>query len=235
MKCIINIYCIFELMKKINFLIIILSTFIFNGQNIPKGFVYLKNIAPSIKVELKYFSNNNFIGNPIDGYNSNAAIVSLEAANSLKKIQKEVLKKGLHLKIFDAYRPQQAVDQFVAWAKVLNDTLMKKEYYPDVAKSDLFKQGYIASKSGHSRGSTVDITLVNSKTGKELDMGSKYDFFGIQSHPFFKGISKKQRDNRMLLRKVMLEQNFTPYKNEWWHFTLRNEPFPNSYFNFFVN
>ena len=180
-------------MKKIIFFIIILSTIIFNGQNIPKNFVYLENVAPSITYNLQYLSSNNFIGKPIDGYKSHCLIISLETANMLKKIQQEVLKKGLGLKIFDAYRPQQAVDHFVTWAKVLNDTLMKKEYYPNVHKTELFKQGFIASKSGHSRGSTVDITLVNSKTGKELDMGSTYDFFGVQSHPFFKGITKKQK------------------------------------------
>jgi D-alanyl-D-alanine dipeptidase len=212
-----------------------LSTFVFNGQKIPEGFVYLENIAPSINAELQYLSNNNFIGKPIDGYKSNCTIMTLEAANSLKKIQKEILKKGICLKILDAYRPQQAVDQFVTWAKVLNDTLMKKQYYPTVPKAELFKQGYIASKSGHSRGSTVDITLVHSKTGIELDMGSTYDFFGIQSHPFFKGISKRQKKNRMLLRKVMLDNGFVPYENEWWHFTLKKEPFPSTYFNFFIN
>jgi D-alanyl-D-alanine dipeptidase len=222
-------------MKKIICFIIILSTLIFHGQNMPKEFVYLEEIAPSITVTLQYLSHNNFIGKPIDGYKSNCLILSLKTANVLKIIQQEVSKKGLSLKIFDGYRPQQAVNHFVRWAKVLNDTLMKEKYYPTVPKSKLFKQGYIASKSSHSRGSTVDITLVNSKTGKELDMGSTYDFFGIQSHPFFKGITKRQKENRMLLRKVMLDNEFTPYKNEWWHFTLKNEPFPNTYFNFFVN
>jgi len=222
-------------MKKTILFLIFFYPLIFSSQKLPKGFVYLENIAPSIKGELRYLSNNNFIGKPIEGYKSNCLIVSLEAANLLKKIQHEVLKKGLSLKIFDAYRPQQAVDHFVEWAKTLNDTLMKRQYYPTVAKSKLFKQGYIASKSGHSRGSTVDITLVNSKTSKELDMGSAYDFFGIQSHPFFKGISKKQQKNRMLLRKVMLQNGFKPYENEWWHFTLKKEPFPKTYFNFFIN
>ena len=222
-------------MKKIICFVIFLYPLIFNGQKLPEGFVYLENIAPSVKIELRYLSDNNFIGKPIDGYKRNCLIVTLETANLLKKIQQEVLKKGLHLKIFDAYRPQQAVDHFVKWAKILNDTIKKRFYYPTVAKSELFKQGYIASKSGHSRGSTVDITLVNFKTNKELDMGSTYDFFGIQSHPFFKGISKKQRENRMLLRKVMLKNGFKPYENEWWHFTLIKEPFPKTYFNFFVN
>ncbi len=136
------------------------------------------------------------------------------------------------LKLFDAYRPQQAVNHFVRWAKVLNDTLMKQSYYPDVPKSELFKRGYIASKSGHSRGSTVDLTLIDLDTGNELDMGSPYDFFGVQSHPFYKKITDKQRKNRMLLRRVMLKNGFKPYENEWWHFTLRDEPFPNQYFDF---
>jgi D-alanyl-D-alanine dipeptidase len=222
-------------MKKIMFFVLFLYPLIFSGQRLPKGFVYLESIAPSIKIELRYLSDNNFIGKPIEGYQSNCLIVSLETANLLKKIQQEVLKKGLNLKIFDGYRPQQAVDHFVKWAKILNDTLMKRHYYPTVAKSELFKQGYIASKSGHSRGSTVDITLVNSKTSKELDMGSAYDFFGIQSHPFFKGISKKQKENRILLREVMLQNGFKPYENEWWHFTLKEEPFPETYFNFSIN
>ncbi|MFT6959482.1 MAG: D-alanyl-D-alanine dipeptidase [Polaribacter sp.] len=222
-------------MKNIIFFLTLLCTLIFSGQELPQGFAYLENIAPSIKIELRYLSDNNFIGKPIEGYKSNCLIVSLETADLLKKIQQEALKKGFTLKIFDAYRPQQAVDQFVKWAKILNDTLMKRHYYPAVAKSELLKQGYIASKSGHSRGSTVDITLINTKTEKELDMGSAYDFFGIQSHPFFKGISKKQKENRMLLRTMMVDNGFQPYANEWWHFTLKKEPFPKTYFNFCIN
>ncbi|AUC85121.1 peptidase M15 [Polaribacter sp. ALD11] len=222
-------------MKKLILFILLGISFVNFSQNIPKGFVYLDSIVPSIEIELRYLSSNNFIGKPIDGYKSNCIIVSSEAAKLLKKIQQELLKKGLGLKIFDAYRPQQAVNHFVKWAKVLNDTLMKNQYYPNVSKSKLFKQGYIASKSGHSRGSTVDLTIINSKTGKELDMGSSYDFFGTQSHYSYKNISKKQKENRMLLRKIMLANNFKPYENEWWHFTLRNEPFRNTYFNFLVN
>lgn len=196
------------------------------------GFVYISDIDSSIKKELRYLSKNNFIGKPIDGYKNNCIIVTKETALALQKVQKELLKKGLSLKIFDAYRPQQAVNHFVRWAKVLEDTLMKKEYYPNVPKKELFKRGYIASKSGHTRGSTVDLTIIDLKTNKELDMGSPYDFFGIQSHPFYKNITKKQKENRMLLRQVMLTNNFKPYENEWWHFTLRNEPYPKKYFNF---
>ena len=201
-------------------------------QHKPDDFVYLLDLEPSIKIELRYFSNNNFIGQPIDGYHRSTIIVSKPTAIALQKVQNDLEKKGLGLKIFDAYRPQQAVNHFVRWAKVLNDTLMKQSYYPDVPKSELFKRGYIASKSGHSRGSTVDLTLIDLDTGNELDMGSPYDFFGVQSHPFYKKITDKQRKNRMLLRRVMLKNGFKPYENEWWHFTLRDEPFPNQYFDF---
>ncbi|PQJ80871.1 peptidase M15 [Polaribacter porphyrae] len=202
------------------------------SQELVKGFVYLADVDSSIKSELRYFSNQNFIGKPIDGYKNNCVIVTKETAKVLKIIQKKLLKEGLSLKIFDAYRPQQAVDHFVKWAKELNDTLMKKEFYPKVPKSELFKRGYIASKSGHTRGSTVDLTIVNIKTGKELDMGSPYDFFGAKSHPFYRKITEKQKENRMLLRRIMLKNGFNPYDNEWWHFTLKNEPFPKTYFNF---
>ncbi|KOY52898.1 M15 family metallopeptidase [Polaribacter dokdonensis] len=219
------------MIKKICFILLLYSTSYFS-QDLAKGFIYLSDIDSSIQSELRYYSNNNFIGKPIDGYKNDCVILTKQTALALKKIQTELKKQGLSLKIFDAYRPQKAVDHFVKWAKVLNDTLMKKEYYPSLPKSELFKQGYIASKSGHTRGSTVDLTIINIKTGKELDMGSPYDFFGVQSHPFHENISKTQKENRMLLRKVMLAQNFIPYKNEWWHFTLSNEPFRNQYFNF---
>ncbi|MCL4124908.1 UNVERIFIED_CONTAM: hypothetical protein GTU68_037114 [Idotea baltica] len=198
----------------------------------PKGFVYLSDVDASIKSELRYFSNNNFIGKKIDGYMNDCVIVSKETAENLKKIQTILLEKNLSLKVFDAYRPQQAVDHFVKWAKILNDTLMKQEYYPKIPKSQLFNLGYIASKSGHTRGSSIDLTIVDVKTNKELDMGSPYDFFGVQSHPFYKNINQKQQKNRILLRDIMLKNGFKPYKNEWWHFTLKNEPYPNTYFNF---
>ena len=202
------------------------------GQKLPDGFIYLSDVDKTIQIELRYFSHNNFIGKPIDGYHKNCIIVAKKSGEALIKAQQTLLKQGLSLKIFDAYRPQQAVNNFVRWAKVLEDTLMKRTYYPNVPKSTLFKRGYIASKSGHSRGSTVDLTIVNIKTGKELDMGSPFDFFGVKSHSLSKNISKEQKKNRMLLRTIMIKNNFRPYKNEWWHFTLRNEPFPSTYFNF---
>ena len=203
-----------------------------SSQTLPQGFSYVSEIDATIKKELRYGTSNNFIGKPIDGYNSNSLIITEETAKSLKIIQQELLQKELSLKIFDGYRPQKAVNHFVRWVQVLKDTLMKAQYYPKVKKNNLLKNGYIAERSGHSRGSTIDLTIINIKTGKALDMGSAYDFFGIQSHPLYKNISKKQKNNRMLLRNIMLNHGFKPYKNEWWHFTLKKEPFPNTYFTF---
>tara|TARA_B110000091_G_scaffold186056_1_gene206282 strand:- start:214 stop:882 length:669 start_codon:yes stop_codon:yes gene_type:complete len=212
--------------------LLFLISFVASAQSLPKGFVYLSNIDASIQKELRYFTNNNFIGQPINGYYKDVVIISEETARALQKAQQYFLKESLSLKIFDAYRPQQAVDHFVKWAKDLKDTLRKQDYYPSVPKSQLFIQGFIASKSGHTRGSTVDLTLVNLKTNQEVDMGSAYDFFGKASHPYNKEITEIQQKNRMLLRTVMLKNGFQPYENEWWHFTLKKEPFPKTYFNF---
>lgn len=219
-------------MKKFLFFTALNFCFVLNAQKLPKGFVYLSDVDVTIQKELRYLTNNNFIGKPINGYISDCVIVSKPTAKALKTIQAKLKKEGLSLKIFDAYRPQQAVDHFVRWAKVLNDTLMKEQYYPNMPKSQLFKLGFIASKSGHTRGSTVDVTIVDLKTGDELDMGSPYDFFGVRSHPFYRKISEKQKENRMLLRRMMLKNGFKPYDNEWWHFTLKDEPYPKTYFNF---
>ena len=205
-----------------------------SSQTLPKGFSYVSEIDATIKKELRYATSNNFIGKPIDGYLKDSLIISTPAAKALKKIQTKLMLSGLSLKIFDAYRPQQAVDHFVRWAKVMNDTLMKKLYYPDVQKSELFTLGFIASKSGHTRGSTVDLSIVDVKTNKEVDMGSSYDFFGEKSHPFYKKITEAQMKNRMLLRTIMIKNGFIPYDNEWWHFTLKDEPYPTTYFNFLI-
>ena len=172
------------------------------------------------------------MGVPVDGYIEPVLITSTKTANALKKVQDQLLKKGLSLKIFDAYRPQSAVNHFVRWAKIPSDTLTKQQYYPKLNKRNLFKLGYIATRSGHSRGSSVDLTIVNLKTNEELDMGSPYDFFGNISHVKHSKLTPKQKANRMLLRNVMLTHGFKPYSYEWWHFTLRNEPFPKKYFDF---
>jgi D-alanyl-D-alanine dipeptidase len=200
--------------------------------SIPDFFVDVSKELPSVELEIRYFSENNFIGSVIEGYKAPKAYLTKQAFSKLVLAQQEFLRLGYRIKIFDAYRPQRAVDHFVRWAKDEKDTLMKSQFYPNVAKKDLFKLDYIASKSGHSRGSTLDLTLVNIKTGKEIDMGSSYDYFGKISWPFAKAISENQKENRMLLRRIMLVNGFKPYVCEWWHFTLKNEPYPETYFNF---
>jgi len=204
------------------------------AQKKPINFSYLSDIDKSIQVDLRYLGTNNFIGKPINGYHSNCVIMTKKTAIALRKIQHKIQKDNLSLKIFDAYRPQEAVNHFVAWSKITEDTLQKQEYYPKIPKKHLFKEGYIATKSGHSRGSTIDVTLVDTNTGKELDMGSNYDFFGEESNTYYKNITSAQKKNRLLLRKIMIDNGFKPYNKEWWHFTLLNEPFKNRYFNFSV-
>ncbi|SNR32232.1 M15 family metallopeptidase [Lutibacter flavus] len=219
--------------KYLIILTVIFLNFNLNAQVID-GFIYVTNEIPTIKVELRYFSKNNFVGEKIDGYHSNTPILTKEAAKALKKVQKILAEKNLSIKIYDAYRPQQAVNHFWKWAKNVNDTLMKHEFYPNVAKKDLFKEEYIATRSRHSSGSTVDITLIDLTTNKDLDMGTPYDFFGPESWVDFNGVSKEQKENRDLLQSVMLANGFRNYPKEWWHFTLKNEPFKNIYFDFEV-
>ena len=139
---------------------------------------------------------------------------------------------GYQLKIFDAYRPATAVRHFVLWGIEDQDLRMKPFFYPDLEKQELFSKGYIAKQSSHSRVSAVDLTLLDMQTGKEVDMGSPFDFFSEISHPDYKGITPEQYDNRMLLRKVMMRHGFEPYDCEWWHFVLKDEPYPDTYFDF---
>ncbi|MCF7560374.1 M15 family metallopeptidase [Sabulilitoribacter multivorans] len=199
---------------------------------LPEGFVYVKDIIPDLEVELRYNTSNNFVGKPITGYHSKRLILTVETAKALKLVHQDLQQQNLCLKVYDGYRPQQAVNHFVKWARDLNDTINKHIFYPKVKKRDLFKEGYIASKSGHSRGSTVDLTIIDGNTGKPLDMGSIYDFFGEQSWVDYEHITDKQKVNRHLLQAVMMKYGFRNYPKEWWHFTLRGEPFPDTYFNF---
>ncbi|MBQ7739899.1 MAG: M15 family metallopeptidase [Eubacterium sp.] len=195
-------------------------------------FVLLSDYVPGIVQEIRYFSTYNFVGDRIDGYEEPCAIITKEAARALKTVSNEANVLGWRLKIFDAYRPAKAVRHFVMWGIEDLDQRMKPFFYPDLEKQELFKQGYIASRSSHSRGSTVDLTLLDMKSGKELDMGSPFDFFSEMSHPDYKGITEEQYNNRMLLRDIMLRNGFEPMFCEWWHFTLKNEPYPETYFEF---
>ena len=201
----------------------------------PSGFVLLADYVPHIVQEIRYYSTYNFIGDRIDGYEQPVALLTKEAAAALKEVSDEVMAKGYRLKIYDAYRPQKAVTHFMNWALDPEDVRMKPYFYPELDKTVLFPQGYIAEHSGHSRGSTVDLTLFDMKTEKEADMGGTFDYFGELSHPDYTGITEEQYANRMLLREAMLNHGFKPLVEEWWHFTLENEPYPDTYFTFPVN
>ena len=201
----------------------------------PSGFVVLADHIPSIIQEIRYYSTYNFIGERIDGYEEPCAILTIEAARALKEASNELIVQGYRLKVFDAYRPVCAVKQFVFWGIEDQDIRMKQYFYPDLEKQEIFEKGYIASRSSHSRGSTVDLTLFDMKSGKEVDMGGPFDYFDIVSHPDYKGITDKQYENRMTLQRVMVRNGFTTMDCEWWHFTLENEPYPDTYFEFPVS
>ena len=200
------------------------------------GFVYVKDLVPDLIEDLRYSTTNNFMGEPANGYKANRVILSRKAATALKAAADEFRKMGYVIKVYDAYRPQSAVDHFVRWSKT-DDQRNKADYYPTLAKTSLFPR-YIARKSGHSKGSTIDMTICYKETGEEVDMGSHFDYFGTASHTMFLGdyeggkVTKEHQKNRLLLRNVMMKHGFKPYDNEWWHFTLKNEPFPQKWFNF---
>ena len=204
-----------------------------HSQSLPMGFVYVDQVVPDIRTELSYRLADNFVGTTVDGYAGTRAILTQQAAQALARVQAELRGQGLGLLIFDAYRPQRAVNHFARWAKDLSATNMKQRYYPEVEKTELFSQGYIAARSGHSRGSTVDLTLVSlSPPFEQLDMGTVFDFFSPKSWLGAAGLTATQEQNRALLQRIMNTYGFTPYSKEWWHFTLQPEPFTDTYFDF---
>ena len=204
------------------------------AEGLPAGFVYVDDVIPGIVLELRYYSDDNFTGRRVRGYERPVAILSAQAADALQRVAAELEEFDLGLKIYDVYRPQRAVDDFVQWAGDFDEQSRKARYYPEVAKANLIRDGYIAERSGHSRGSTVDLTLVypGPEGPQELDMGTGWDFFGLESWPDSRAVTAPQRAHRMLLRTVMEKHGFAPLAQEWWHFTLRDEPFPDTYFDF---
>ena len=201
----------------------------------PSGFVLLADYVPQIVQEIRYYSTYNFIGERIDGYEEPCALLTIEAARALKAVSSELVVQGYRLKVFDAYRPACAVRQFVLWGIEDQDVRMKPGFYPELEKQALFSEGYIARQSSHSRGSAIDLTLLDMRTGKELDMGSPFDLFSRVSHPDYRGITDEQYENRMMLQRAMLRNGFLPLDCEWWHFCLKNEPYPDTYFAFPVS
>ena len=198
----------------------------------PKGFVDAAAVIEGLAVDMRYFGDNNFVGTRIDGYERPRCLLTRQAADALAAIQRDLAGRGLALKMFDCYRPTRAVAHFIRWAQRIDDVRRKAEFYPDIDKRDLFRLGYIAARSGHSRGSTVDLTLIRRADGAELDMGTPYDFSGPISGLSDRRVSEEARKNRALLVGAMTRGGFRPYHKEWWHYTLANEPFPDTYFNF---
>jgi len=224
-------------------------------KNRPDGFVDVGKFIPEIQIDMRYFTDHNFVGKKINGYESPICLLTKPAAVALKNVENTLLTMGLTLKVYDCYRPQTAVNYFAEWATKLNEKQMRAEFYPTVDKKNLFKDGYIYYRSGHSRGSTLDLTIVPvgssipvySKTDKlvsctepqnkrfpdnGLDFGTGYDCFSPISHPSYQNISAQAKSNRLLLQFLMLQSGFKPLDTEWWHFTLKNEPYPNTYFDF---
>lgn len=201
----------------------------------PSGFVLLGDYVPHIVQEIRYYSTYNFIGERIDGYEEPCALLTKEAARALKSVSSELIVQGYRLKVFDAYRPLCAVKHFILWGIEDQDIRMKEYFYPDLQKQELFDRGYIAKQSSHSRGSSIDLTLIDMSTGKEVDMGGPFDLFSEISHPDYRGISEEQYSNRMALQRVMVRNGFEPLECEWWHFTLKDEPYPDTYFEFPVS
>ncbi|NEN23713.1 M15 family metallopeptidase [Cryomorpha ignava] len=201
-------------------------------SNIPSDFIEIQSRPPNVYIDVRYATSNNFVGKRINGYNAEKILLTRAAADSLEKAIELLNRLGYGIIIYDGYRPQKAVNMFVSWSRLLNDTINKQAFYPDVSKKNLFKQGYIASKSGHSRGSTIDLGLVYISNGEIVLMGTSFDFFGPESASKYQALPKDQRDKRLILRNAMMLAGFKPIETEWWHFTLRNEPFPDTYFDF---
>jgi D-alanyl-D-alanine dipeptidase len=224
----------------------------------PPVFVDVTHVVPGVHLDIRYFTSHNFVGARVDGYRAPKCLLTRHAAEALRGVQKDLQPFGLSLKIYDCYRPQSAVNHFVRWAKDVNDAKTKKEFYPDIDKRNLFRDGYIAEKSGHSRGSTVDLTIIVAGGPEQetytpgqplfecylpadkrfrdnsIDMGTGFDCFSEVSHTVYGGIGAGQRINRLLLKALMEKHGFVNYDKEWWHYTLKDEPFPDTYFDFAV-
>ncbi len=220
-------------MRALRISLVLLGAFVQGAvaQDRAAAFVDAASVVPGLLADIRYAGSHNFVGRPIDGYEAPRCLLTREAANGLADVARDLSPRGLHIKVFDCYRPSRAVANFVHWARDIGDIADKAEFYPNVDKRTLFRDGYIASHSGHSRGSTTDLTLAGGD-GHELDMGTPFDFFSPKSWTADPSITAEQHANRMLLAAAMRRHGFRGYDKEWWHFTLRGEPFPETYFDF---
>lgn len=239
-------------------LLIFVSTSLMANQ-LPEGFVYVRDVDPTIIENIRYTTDQNFVGKPLDGYKKPRAILTKEAAQALHRVQQDLLREGYSLVIYDAYRPQQAVDHFVKWGKDAEDDKTQPLYHPRITKEEVFAQKYVSTRSSHSRGSTVDVTIISTKSSLKsvdeikfeertlkdgqkiiylddgtVDMGSSFDLFDKASHPDSNLIEQKYVNHRRYLQTKMEKQGFEVYPGEWWHFTLKNEPHPDTYFDFAI-
>ena len=214
-------------------LLLLLTSHSALAQSMPAGFVDAATVVDGLVVDMRYFGADNFVGKRIDGYEAPRCLLARPAAAALAKAQRDLARRGLGVKVYDCYRPTRAVAHFVRWARDIADVARKRDYYPDIDKRNLFRLGYIAERSGHSRGSTVDISLVRrTGGGSDPEMGTRFDSFSPKSWPADNSVGETARRNRALLADAMTRAGFQPYRQEWWHFTFRNEPFPASYFDF---
>lgn len=199
-----------------------------------QNFVYLDEAIPGIRWDAKYATWDNFMGVPVNGYNVNRVVGTVEMATALKRVHKQAKEKGLGLLLWDGYRPVRAVAHFMEWTKKEEEDSEKEKYYPNINKREMVEDGYIAEYSGHSRGSTIDLTLYDLKSQKMLNMGGGFDYMDESSHYNSDAITEEEQQNRQILRELMEEGGFVPYENEWWHYSLKNEPYPDAYFDFVI-
>ncbi|MBY8625161.1 D-Ala-D-Ala dipeptidase VanX-P [Enterococcus faecium] len=197
-------------------------------------FVYLDEVIPGVRWDAKYATWDNFMGMPVNGYQVNRVVGTVEMADALKEVSKLAKEKGVGLLLWDGYRPVRAVSHFMEWVKKSKDESRKAKHYPHIDKKTMIEEGYIAEYSGHSRGSTIDLTLYDLESKKLLDMGGDFDLMDEISHYAAEGITKEEKENRKLLRDLMVKCGFVPYENEWWHYSLKDEPYPDTYFDFVI-
>jgi len=195
-------------------------------------FVFVDEFVAGVRWDAKYATWDNFTGKPVEGYGANRIVGTTALCAALARVRDAAAARGFGLLLWDGYRPQRAVDCFLRWAREPEDGRTKRRHYPNIARSEMVARGYVAARSGHSRGSTVDLTLYDLATGELAPMGGDYDLMDAVSHHDAAGIPRAAADHRRLLRTFMADAGFAAYDREWWHYTLEAEPYPDTYFDF---